>query len=284
MRTSWEPYFPHILLFAYSLAERGRARDHDEVSETRSEPVQCHLDDIGVQHGSELSSLSRDMLRSWERFLAPLRDQTFDLLQIGVGTGASLRTWREWFPEARLVGLDPRRLVLEPPIGGCTIVQGNQTDLDALQPLLRDYRFRLIVDDGSHHPDDQVQTFQLLFPWLEPDSVYICAGFDESTILAENQDRQERQQQGSQKMKGLTTGAGGPERATRPGETLARSPKRPSRPPNLQTGPAWFAELGRSLAASDLPGRRTQEQPTRTFIRRKATGVNLLPGCVVVTS
>ena len=110
--------------------------------------MQCHLDDIGVQHGSELSSLSRDMLRSWERFLAPLRDQTFDLLQIGVGTGASLRTWREWFPKARLVGLDPRRLVLDPPIGGCTIVQGNQTDLDALQPLLRDYRFRLIVDDS----------------------------------------------------------------------------------------------------------------------------------------
>ena len=104
--------------------------------------------------------------------------------------------WREWFPEARLVGLDARRLVLDPPIADCTIVQGNQTDLGALQPLLRDHRFRLIVDDGSHHPDDQVQTFQLLFPWLEPDSVYICAGFDESTILAENHGPQERQQQG----------------------------------------------------------------------------------------
>jgi len=183
------------------------------------------------------------------------------------------------------VGLDPRRLFLDSPIAGCTIVHGNQTDLGALQPLLRDYRFRLIVDDGSHHPDDQVQTFQLLFPWLEPDSVYICAGFDESTILAENQDRQERQLQGSQKMKGLTKGAAGdPERSTRLGETLASSPKRPARPPNLRTGPAWFAELGRSLAASDLPGRRTPEQPMREFIRRKATGVYLLPGCVVVTS
>ena len=32
--------------------------------------MQCHLDDIGVRHGSELSSLSRDVLRTWERFLA----------------------------------------------------------------------------------------------------------------------------------------------------------------------------------------------------------------------
>ena len=65
------------------------------------EPVPCHLDAIGVRHQSELSSLVWDSLRSWERFLAPRRDQAFDLLQIGVGTGASLRTWREWFPAAR---------------------------------------------------------------------------------------------------------------------------------------------------------------------------------------
>ena len=50
------------------------------------------------------------------------------------------------------------------------------------------------------------------------------------------------------------------------------------------THPAWFAELGRALAASDLPDRRMPEQLVHTFIRRKATGVYLLPGCVVVTS
>jgi hypothetical protein len=209
------------------------------------------------------------VLRTWERFLAPLRDETFDLLQIGVGSGASLRTWREGFPAARLVGLDARRLVLDPPIAECTIVQGNQTDLGALQPLLRNYRFRLIVDHGSHHPDDQVQTFQLLFPWLEADSVYVCAGFDESTILAK--DQQERQQQQ-------------PEQAIRPSETPANRLKRPARHANPHTGAAWFAELGRALVGSSLSDRHKLEQPMRAFIRHKATGVYLVPGCVVVTS
>ena len=244
--------------------------------------MQCHLDDIGVRHGSELSSLSRDHLRTWERFLAPLHDQTFDLLQIGGGNGASLRTWREWFPEARLVGLDPRRLLLDPPIAECTIVQGNQTDLGALQPLLRDYRYRLIVDDGSHHPDDQVQTFQLLFPWLEPDSVYICAGFDESTILSKDQPEQEHQR--IETAKGRSKEEAAAKRAITPLETPANRVKRPARLANQPTGPAWFAELGRALAASDLRDRHTLEQPLRAFIRRKATGVYLLPGCVVVTS
>jgi hypothetical protein len=246
--------------------------------------VQCHLDDIGVRHGSELSSLSRDVLRTWERFLAPLRDQNFDLLQIGVGSGESLRTWREWFPAARLVGLDARRLALDPAISECTIVQGNQTDLGALQPLLRDYRFRLIVDDGSHHPDDQVQTFQLLFPWLEADSVYICAGFDESTILAKDQVQPEQEQQRPEKAKVRSKRMAEPDRTITPTEAPGGVPRRPAQLANQRTGPAWFAELGRTLAARDLPDRGGLEQPMRRFIRRKATGVYLLPGCVVVTS
>jgi hypothetical protein len=171
------------------------------------------------------------------------------------------------------VGLDARRLVLDPPIAECTIVQGNQTDLGALQPLLRHYRFRLIVDDGSHHPNDQVQTFQLLFPWLEADSVYVCAGFDENTILARDEDQPERQQQRTDQAKGQSKGAA-------PGGV----PRRPARLANQRTGPAWFAELGRTLAASDLPDRRALGQPMRRFIRHKATGVYLMPGCVVVTS
>jgi hypothetical protein len=139
--------------------------------------VRCCLDAIGVRHGTELSSLGRDCLTQWERFLEPLRDEAIDLLEIGVGGGASLRTWREWFPLARLVGLEARRVTLESAIAGCTIVQGSQTDFEVLRRILLNRRFRLIIDDGSRHVDDQVQTFLTLFPWLEPASVYICATF-----------------------------------------------------------------------------------------------------------
>ncbi len=134
------------------------------------------LDAIGVRHGTELSSLSRDCLRGWEPFLAPLRDRAFDLLEIGAGSGASLRTWREWFPAAQLVGLEARRIHLEPPIPGCVIVQGNQADPATLHRVVKDYTFQVVIDDGSRRADDQILTFLTLFPWLEPDSVYICAG------------------------------------------------------------------------------------------------------------
>lgn len=138
----------------------------------------CRLDAVGARYGTWLSSIGRDCLRHWEPLLAPLRNEAFDLLEIGVGTGASLRTWREWFPRAQLVGFDARRLTLDPPIPGSAIVQGNQTDTSSFHPLLRTYQFRLIVADGSLHDDDQIRTFVSLFPWLEPDSLYLCAGFE----------------------------------------------------------------------------------------------------------
>src|SRR4051794_7239801 len=90
--------------------------------------MSSELDDVGVDAESDLSSLSRDYLQRWEPFLAPLREAEFDLLHLGIGNGASLRMWGNWFPQARLVGLDPRRIVLDPPILRCEIFHGHQLD------------------------------------------------------------------------------------------------------------------------------------------------------------
>lgn len=220
------------------------------------------LDEIGVRHGTSLSSRGRDSLRTWEHVLAPLRDQAFDLLQLGVGDGAPLRTWRDAFPQARIVGLDARRLVLDPPIANCTLVPGRQTDLAVLKPLLRDYRFRLIVDDGSRHPDDQVQTFLTLFPWLERDSVYICAGVDESWIPSTPHEKQ-------------------PGKAPSESEHAAcLTEKKPKR----LTGLGWFAELGRALTEREHQDVHTLDEAMRELTVHGASGVLLLPGSVVVTS
>jgi hypothetical protein len=152
---------------------------------SRGEAAGNSLDALGIRYGTELSSFGRDCLRGWERFLAPFREEPFDLLEIGVGSGASLRTWREWFPAAQLVGLDARRVHVDPPIVGCTIVQGDQADPATLHQVVKDRRFRVVVDDGSRRADDQILTFQTLFPWLAPGAVYICAGLPDGMADAD---------------------------------------------------------------------------------------------------
>ncbi len=201
------------------------------------------LDAVGVHHGAHVSSIGRNCLASWEPFLAPLRDQSCDLLQIGIGDGASLRTWHEWFPRARLVGLDARRIVLDPPIPHCITVQGNQTDIVDLRPLLREYCFRVVIADGSHHDDDQIRTFELLFPWLDPGSAYICAGFEHDPH--------------------------GP----------AESPQGDDR----RSGPAWFADLGLALAGNDPWSGPPMPRSGLDEVKRLSSGVYLTRGSVVVT-
>lgn len=153
-------------------------------------PAPSGLDRVGRAHGTHLSSLRRDDLRTWEPFLEPLRNQAFDLIECGVGTGASLRTWREWFPRAQLIGIEARRLALDPPIPGCTVLHGNQSDPALLQHIIRTYRPRLVIDDGSPQADDRIATFITLFPWLEPGAHYICAGL--SDLLGRESDDAER--------------------------------------------------------------------------------------------
>ena len=40
--------------------------------------------------------------------LSPIRHMSFDLLELGVSSGASLLAWRDFFPNANIVGLDIR--------------------------------------------------------------------------------------------------------------------------------------------------------------------------------
>lgn len=214
-------------------------------------PAIGRLDEVGIKCGTDLSSLGRDHLRSWERFLIPLREEAFDLLEIGVGDGASLRMWRSWFPAARLVGLDVRRVFIDPPLENCTIVHGSQTDPAVLMRLVRDYRFRLIVDDGSLHADDKLQTFLALFPWLEPNSLYLCAGVNalHSPAAAET---------GELRLEPVELGGA----AT----------------------PAWFANLGISLSASRPLGQPHSAWQAIAWAQEHATSVTLLRGSAVVTT
>ena len=132
------------------------------------------LEGIGRQYGTD--KIKHDYLPAFERILAPFRHEQFDMLEIGVYKGASIRMWHSYFPSARIVGLDLRNMApgLDAELSRYTFVQGSQADPQLLQDLVRQHTFRLIIDDGSHFWGHQIFTFETLFPWLQPGGVYIC--------------------------------------------------------------------------------------------------------------
>lgn len=117
---------------------------------------------------------------------APRQNQVKKLLEIGIGDpqkmthvqnyqpGASLFMWRDFFPLARIYGLDfaPNTLVTADRIQSFL---GDQTDKETLIHLLDNigHDIDIVIDDGSHSPPDQITTCLTLMPLLPADVDYI---------------------------------------------------------------------------------------------------------------
>ncbi len=115
----------------------------------------------------------------YQRYFAPLRTARINLLEIGVGgyentqSGAcSLRIWKRYFPNARIVGIDlfDKTKLSEPRID---IRVCDQTDAAKLKRLSDEYGgFDIIIDDGSHINEHVIKTFHTLFPLLRQNGIY----------------------------------------------------------------------------------------------------------------
>jgi hypothetical protein len=131
------------------------------------------LDALALRHGADKSSQVHGYTRAYERHFAPLRHAAISLLEIGVGNGASLLMWRDYFPHALLYGLDVKHC---PNLGlpGVTLFQGSQADESLLEQLIASTgAFDIVIDDGSHLWADQIASFQKLYPHVKPGGFYV---------------------------------------------------------------------------------------------------------------
>ena len=116
------------------------------------------------------------------------------MLEIGIGTlipearwsmvgwgaphykpGGSLRSWRDYFPNADIMGFDvqPDTQFREERIS--TFIC-DSTDGNAVSAVIEERNFRdidLIVDDGSHRPTDQLSTLKNCFKFLRHGGLYV---------------------------------------------------------------------------------------------------------------
>lgn len=136
--------------------------------------VERDLDQIGLEHGTDKASGRHGYLEVYDRHLRGLRDKKVRLLELGILKGASLRMWRDYFPQGQIIGCDlhPDRQAYEDDriaieIGDCGSGAFLETVAGAHGP------FDVIVDDASHIWRHQQIAFETLFPHLNADGVYI---------------------------------------------------------------------------------------------------------------
>lgn len=107
------------------------------------------------------------------------RSRVTNVLELGIKKGASLRVWEEYFPNARIFGVDLNPKFTQPPkltaqySARTRIFLGSQTDERVLAEVCGIAgRFDLVIDDASHRSDDQVASLRYLWPFVKDDGVY----------------------------------------------------------------------------------------------------------------
>lgn len=125
----------------------------------------------------------------YEHFLGPWRNNVQGVFECGIGTtdqsiqsnmgsqgtpGASLRMWRDLFPNANIYGADIDKNVLftEDRIQTYWVDQTNRGSVESLsRSLPKD--LDLIIDDGLHDATAAITLFKGVFGNLRPGGVYI---------------------------------------------------------------------------------------------------------------
>jgi hypothetical protein len=132
------------------------------------------LNDIGLKYGTDKSSSHHDYLTFYELFLKKWRNSKLTILEVGVANGQSLKTWEEYFPKAKIIGVDITPETRRFEGGRISIEIADQSNVEQMGALGLKYGpFDLIVEDGSHMCDHQITTLRTLFPFVREDGVYI---------------------------------------------------------------------------------------------------------------
>jgi hypothetical protein len=164
---------------------------------TDAEMTPRSLTELANEHGSDKGTVgpsaewgAHNYTDVYEAYLEPLRSLPISLLEIGLGVtgerwqsrivhgrntgGASLKMWRDYFPQARIHGIDVNDCSFLDDERVSTFVadQGNVDDLRAFTEATGGTAFDVIVDDGSHRPDHQQLSLGYFFDWLKPGGLY----------------------------------------------------------------------------------------------------------------
>lgn len=144
---------------------------------------------LGYKYGTDKSPLvGHSYYTSFYYELLKDKKKVFKkILELGIGTGASLRMWRDFFPNAQIYGVDlsPATIFQDERIQTYLL---NTKDETAMRKLIQEIGsdIDLVVDDGTHREKSQVRAVRALMPVLKNDVIYIIEDvYDAESIKKE---------------------------------------------------------------------------------------------------
>lgn len=112
----------------------------------------------------------------YDRHFSRYRGTDVHIVEFGISEGGSLQMWKEYFgPKCQIYGVDINPYCKELEEDRIKIFIGDQEDRNFLQSLARDIpRIDILIDDGGHRMQQQINTFEELFPHIDDNGIYFC--------------------------------------------------------------------------------------------------------------
>lgn len=124
-------------------------------------------------HGSDKTDEHSygDFYESW---LLLRRELPLKILEIGIFRGASLLAFRDYLPFAEIHGVDINHKAMILGQERITTHVCNQADKRSIQCICQEHGpFDLVIDDGSHLPQDQMKTFYDIAQFVQDGGMYV---------------------------------------------------------------------------------------------------------------
>jgi len=136
-----------------------------------------NLHDIATSKGTDKSMRNRTENRSYldtyKIYFEEWIEKDLTLLEIGVRYGNSLRTWEDYFPAAKIYGIDVDISSSKHASSRSTVIIGDGTKEETYSKELDGITYDIIIDDGSHKNLDIIESYNILWPKLNSGGIYI---------------------------------------------------------------------------------------------------------------
>lgn len=138
---------------------------------------------FGADIGCNDKGSTHSYLETYDKLFAPYRKKC-SFMEIGLAMGDSIKLVDEYFENSDIIGVDIS-VVFKPSVykNDVAIIQADATKVEFMDTI-RGKKFDIIIDDGSHMEDDQINTFYLLKDKMNKGGIYII-----EDILALDQNR-----------------------------------------------------------------------------------------------
>ncbi len=112
----------------------------------------------------------------YDRHFAKYRGTDVHIVEFGVSQGGSIEMWKDYFgPNCTIYGVDINQYCTRFEEENVKIFIGDQEDRAFLKNISQKIpRIDILIDDGGHTMNQQINTFEELFHEIEDDGVYLC--------------------------------------------------------------------------------------------------------------